>query len=105
MYDLRSSRLRRPWLRSCQCLKENKANAKRLGSALRTEKIPHQRGAILAEDAPYQFGPGMKRPGCGLCPDAPAIAVLFIFGAKDDAADLAPVQCAGAHQAGFDGYV
>ena len=37
--------------------------------------------------------------------DTPAIAILIIVGAEDDPADLAPVQGAGAHEAGFDGDV
>src|SRR5882757_3105638 len=47
----------------------------------------------------------MKRPGGGLIPDTPPVTILFVFGAKDHFTDLAPVQGARAHQAGFHGNI
>lgn len=70
----------------------------------RTEKVLHQGSAFVPEDSSGQLCFGMEGPAvdCGVRAAAP-IAVLVVFRAEYDAADLAPVERAGTHQTGFYG--
>lgn len=86
-------------------LQENEHPAKPLAAAFAKEFL-HEGDAFFFEDPFCERGFWVKGPvrGEGIV-DAPAVAVLVIIGAKNDAADLAPVEGAGAHEAGFDGDV
>jgi len=77
----------------------------RYGLAFGPEEVPHQRDAIVGQNPFYEFGLWVERPGGWRLAEAPAITVLFVFRPKYDTADLAPVEGAGAHEAGFYGHV
>ena len=66
------------------------------------EKTFHQFGAFFFQYAFGNFCFGVKGP---VRIGNAFMAVLFIIGAPDDLADLAPVKGPGAHEAGFYGYV
>jgi hypothetical protein len=86
------------------------------------EELLHQGGALVCQDAAGEGGFWVERPGAchgdACLPDTvrpgplPAIRnhpspvpVLFVFGAVYYPPDLAPIECAGAHETGLYRYI
>ena len=104
----------------CQCLKGQQTYVKMVKNSapllfpFRAKELLHKGSALFRKDPFDQLRFGVEGPGADAKPVvmaaggaaySPPVPVLLILRPEDHTADLAPIQCSGAHQAGFHRYI